>query len=385
MDRVRIGQMMTRASVGEGVQIIDDTGFPKKGTHSVGVARQYSGTLGRVDNCQVAVTSHYLDRAFDWPIAARLYLPEAWTKDPARMAAAKAPKEIAFRTKGEIALELVDAGIAAGAKTRAVVADAGYGDQPPFLDGLEARGLPYVVGISSSIRFRLAKEVEEDRPDEAPPPYSGRGRRRRVRTLADRIPSREAGALIAALPRQAWRTVAWREGVKGSLVKRFARVRVYRAGLRGATSATAGWLLGERPVEGRHGDEKYYFAWGLDHASLGGLVELAHARWVIERFYQDAKGELGLDHYEGRSWNGFHRHVALVMLAHSYLTLRQSYGPEDIPPLKRGRARSTTPPVRGFPPQSQEKHGRPPKRHHGGALPAGAQAVLTSPGSPVTK
>lgn len=380
MDRVRIGQMITRASVGEGVQVIDDTGFPKKGTHSVGVARQYSGTLGRVDNCQVAVTSHYVDRAFDWPIAARLYLPEGWANDPARRTAAKVPEQIAFRTKGEIALELVDAGIAAGVKTRAVVADAGYGDQPPFLDGLESRRLPYLVGIASSTRFRLAKEVEEDSGDETPPPHQGRGRPRRALTLADRVPARDARTLIAALSRQAWRAVAWREGVKGSLVKRFARVRVYRAGLRGAVSTTAGWLIGERPVEGHHGEEKYYFAWGLDQTTLGDLVELAHARWVIERFYQDAKGELGLDHYEGRSWNGFHRHVALVMLAHSYLTLRQSYGPEDIPPASHkpvGRSRAIPPLVRGFPPQSEEERGRPPKRRDGGALRTGAQAVLT--------
>lgn len=382
MDRVRAGQMMARASVGEGVQIIDDTGFPKKGTHSVGVARQYSGTLGRVDNCQVAVTSHYLDRAFDWPIAARLYLPETWIKDPARRAAAKVPKEIVFRTKGEIALELVDSGIAAGVKTRAVVADAGYGDQPPFLGGLEARRLPYVVGMASSTRFRLAKEVEEDPGDEAPQPYRGRGRPRRARRLEDRIPARDASALIAALPQDAWRTVAWREGVKGSLVKRFARVRVYRAGLRGASSVSIGWLIGERPAEGHHGEEKYYFAWGLAETSLRDLVELAHGRWVIERFYQDAKGELGLDNYEGRSWNGFHRHVALVMLAHSYLTLRQSYGPEDIPPTPQiqhesGRAQATPPLVRGFPPQSQKKHGRPPKRRDGGALRPGAHAPLT--------
>jgi len=378
MDRSRIGQMMIRASIGEGIQIIDDTGFPKKGTHSVGVARQYSGTLGRIDNCQVAVTAHYVDRTFDWPIAARLYLPETWTKDPARMAAAKVPKEIAFRTKGEIALELVDVGIAAGLKTRAVVADAGYGDQPSFLDGLETRGLPYAIGVSSTLRFRLAKDVEADPGDETPP-YSGRGRPRRAVTLADRIPSREAAALIEALPSQAWRVVAWREGVKGGLVKRFARVKVYRAGLRGAASDTAGWLIGERPVEGHHGEEKYYFAWGLDQTSLGDLVELAHARWVIERFYQDAKGELGLDHYEGRSWNGFHRHIALVMLANSYLTLRQCYGPEDIPPPTRGepgRARATPPPVRGFPPQSEEKHGRPPKRRDGGAVLTGAQTLL---------
>ena len=143
MDRVRVGHMVSHASVGEGVQIIDDTGFAKKGTHSVGVARQYSGTLGRVDNCQVLVTSHYVDRVFDWPITSRLYLPEKWTDDKARCAAAKVPSEIGFQTKGEIALELIDAGMEAGVPTRMVVVDAGYGDQPSFLDGLQGRKLPY--------------------------------------------------------------------------------------------------------------------------------------------------------------------------------------------------------------------------------------------------
>ena len=146
MDCLRVQQMVERASVGEGVQIIDDTGFAKKGTHSVGVARQYSGTLGRVDNCQVEVTSHYVDSVFDWPITSRLYLPEVWTKNAARRKAAKVPAEIVFQTKGEIALELIDVGIAAGVPTRAVVADAGYGDQPNFLDGLEAEACRTLSG-----------------------------------------------------------------------------------------------------------------------------------------------------------------------------------------------------------------------------------------------
>ena len=355
MDRLRIEQMVANASVGEGVQIIDDTGFAKKGSHSVGVARQYSGTLGRVDNCQVLVTSHYVDSVFDWPIRSRVYLSETWTEDKARCAAAKVPSEIGFQTKGEIALELIDEGIEAGAPTRVVVADAGYGDQPSFLNGLQARKLPYVVGVASSTHFRLAEEVEQDPGDEPPPPYQGMGRPRKPNGLKERVPSREASAILEALPDDAWRTVAWREGTKGSLVKRCARVRVYRVGRRGVHLGSVGWLTGERPVEGHQGEPKYYFAWGLDEMSLDGLVELAHSRWVVERFYQDAKGELGLDDYEGRFWTGFHRHVALVMLAHCYLALRQSYDADLIAEGHKASAdekNRSTPrsPTRGFPP-----------------------------------
>jgi len=366
MDRLRVGHMATHASVGQGVQIVDDTGFAKKGTHSVGVARQYSGTLGRVDNCQVLVTTHYVDRAFDWPITSRLYLPQAWTEDRERCAAARVPEEVGFQTKGEIALELIDRGIDARVQTRAVVADAGYGDQPTFLDGLEDRCLPHVVGVSSSIRFRLAEEVEQDPGDEPPPPYQGVGRPRKAKTLEDRVPSRQASTILEDLPDDAWHTIAWREASKGALVKRFARVRVYRVGRRGAALPSAGWLIGERPVEGRQGERKYYFAWGLDRMSLEDQIELAHSRWIIERFYQDAKGELGLDDYEGRFWPGMHRHVALVMLAHSYLALRQSYGPEITEPARTGRSQAQEPthppaPTRGFPPEAAAKPGRTQK------------------------
>lgn len=158
----------------------------------------------------------------------------------------------------------------------------------------------------------------------------------------------QAQSILAELPAEAWQRIAWREGAKGSLVKQFARVLVHRTGQRGKHLDSAGWLIGERPLPGHVGDPKYYFAWGLDERSLQELVELVHVRWVIERFYQDAQGELGLDHYEGRLWHGFHRHVALVMLAHSFLTLRQSYGPTVLAP-------GTGPPNRGFPPQGTKR------------------------------
>lgn len=369
MDRLRIAAMVARASVGNGVVIIDDTGFAKKGTHSVGVARQYSGTLGRVDNCQVLVTAHYVDRVFDWPITARLYLPEAWSADAARRAVAQVPPTAGGQTKGAVALDLLDAARAAGVPATTVVSDAGYGAQPAFLDGLESRALAYIVAVPSPTRFRRAVDVAAD-PGAVPVPDHGPGRPRHGPTLAARLPGTDAAALLAAVAPQAWKTVAWRTGTKGALVKQCARVRVYRTGHRGQPHASHGWLLGERPLPGHSGDAKYYYAWGLDGRTLGDLLELMHVRWVVERFYQDAKGELGLDAYEGRRWPGLHRHVALVMLAHSYLTLRQSYDgdllhpPAPRPPARPPRRRSPAP-ARGFPP------GGPTQR--GGAAPRGAR------------
>jgi SRSO17 transposase len=374
MDRLRVRQMVARASVGEGVQVIDDTGFPKKGDQSVGVARQYSGTLGRVDNCQVLVTSQYVDRVFDWPITAKLYLPEGWAHDPERRARAQVPREVPFRTKGEIALELIDQGLDAGVPTRAVVADAGYGDQPPFLEGLERRHLSYLVGMAHSTRFRQAEEVDQDPGTAASPPYQGLGRPRRPQRLEDRIPSHQASELVAGLPDQSWQSIAWRAGTKGALVKQATRLPVYRVGYQGRALTSRGWLIGERPLPGHLGDTKFYFAWGLDDVDLEGLVELAHCRWIVERFYQDAKGELGLDDYEGRRWQGFHRHVALVMLAHCYLALRRSYGQAaTVPPLVASHSSPHPPPipVRGFPPTGSRQHRRAATRRPRGVVSPG--------------
>ena len=176
MDQLRAEHMRAHACVGNGVLILDDTGFAKKGTASVGVARQYSGTLGRVDNCQVLVTAHYVDRVFDWPVTARLYLPESWAHDEVRRGKAHVPKSVQFQTKGGIGLDLVKWSIVAKIPFGAVVVDAGYGDQPALLDGLVALEMPHIAGVSSSSRFRLAESVEQDQGDPPPPPYSGRGK-----------------------------------------------------------------------------------------------------------------------------------------------------------------------------------------------------------------
>ncbi len=364
MDQLRAEHMRAYACAGNGVLIIDDTGFAKKGTASVGVARQYSGTLGRVDNCQVLVTAHYVDSVFDWPITARLYLPESWAKDEARLKKAHVPQSVRFQTKGEIGLEMVNWSLQKQIPLRAVVIDAGYGDQPSLLDGLVALEMPHIAAVSSAVRFRHAESVDKDQGDPPPPPYRGRGKPRKAPTIKERIPTVETGEIFEQLPTEAWQRIAWRTGTRGPLVKEFARIEVFRSGHRGAHLPVRGWLLGERPISKfvRKEDRKYYFAWNLDGLSLEELVELAHIRWVIERFYQDAKGELGLDHYEGRRWTGFHRHVALVMLAHCYLTLRQSYGADIIergPPIPgQGQNAPFVAPGRGFPPKGQKKYGR---------------------------
>ena len=359
MDRLRIRHMLAHASVEGGVLVIDDTGVAKKGTSSVGVARQYSGTLGRVDNCQVLVTTHYVDAVFDWPVSARIYLPEAWAGDRPRRRAVRVPEEIEFRTKGEIALDLVDEALAGGVRPKAVVGDARYGDQPPLLDGLEERELAYVMSLSPTVRFRPAAAVEAELAGGVRVAPPGGQPWRKKHTLEGRLPSQPAQSILGELPEEAWQKVAWREGSKGALVKEFSRVRVYRAGREGRHVPSAGWLIGERPLSGHRGERREYFLWGLDEQPLEEQVRTARVRWVIERFYQDAKGELGLDDYEGRLWQGLHRHVALVMLAHSYLTLQQSYGEEVFhPPPVAAEEGAGKPPRRSFPPGGTEKHRR---------------------------
>jgi len=360
MDALRIDIMLEQAFVGNGVLIVDDTGLPKMGEKSVGVARQYSGTLGRVDNCQVVVSTHYVDRVFDWPVHARLYLPKSWAEDTERRAEAGVPEQVDFQTKGQIALDLADEAQQANVPFRAVVADAGYGGQTPFLDGLEERGLAFLVALENRARLRTVEAVQSDTGPGPAPPYKGKGPYPRPPGFEQRVEAVEASRLVDDLQDSAWETVAWRQGARGVLARQFTRIRAHRAGHRGAHRDQPGWLIAERPLPNQMGETKYYYAQGLDGLGLDELAEMAHMRWVIERFYQDAKGEMGLDDYEGRLWQGLHRHMALVMLAHSYLTLRQVYGPEvlELPPPAGDRERTNSPgPARGFPPRGAEKHG----------------------------
>lgn len=328
MDQERVRRLSASSPQG-GILFLDDTAQAKDGRCSVGVGRQYSGTLGKIGNCQVIVTAHYMANALDsstplhWPVAARLYLPETWADDAERRCQAHVPEDLAFQTKHEIALDLVQRARDWGVPFRFVVADAAYGDNPGFLRGLEEQQVPYVCGVDSSFGVRLPAEVRAAEAA-APPEYRGNGRPR----LRRPAPLHTVKAVSEAIPEKAWRTITWREGTKGALRKQFAAVRVHRAtgnpateGVRVSqmTTGPEGWLVMERPLPGEKGDWKWYYSNLPAKTTLKRLAALAHARWVIEQFYREAKGVCGLDNYQGRSWHGLHRHLALVMLSYTFL------------------------------------------------------------------
>jgi SRSO17 transposase len=291
LNRQRVQTMSAEVTRGEGVLVVDDTGFPKQGKASVGVARQYSGTLGKVGNCQIAVTCCYSDRQGTWPVAVRLYLPKTWADDPERRRQAHVPEDVSFQTKPEIALVLLDQARAWGVPHRGVVADADYGDNPSFLAGLEARQAAYVVAVRTDFVVSLRRAA----------------------------PSRvwRADDLLQTVPRWQWRTVRWRRGTKGWLRKKFVAVRGWRVTSDGQRHE--GWLLGERTTRGQPEERKYFWSNLSAETTLEELAGMAHRRHAIEQFHEEAKGELGWDQYQGRLWPGFHRHTVTVLLAYSFL------------------------------------------------------------------
>jgi SRSO17 transposase len=311
LNRQRVHKMIAEATGGHGVLIVDDTGFAKQGKHSVGVARQYSGTLGKVGNCQVAVTCCYSDPQASWPVVVRLYLPHEWTEAPERCQRARVPAAVTFQTKPQIALALLDQARAWGVPHHCVVADADYGDNPTFLAGLEARRARYVVAVRADFAVRPKRRG-------APP-----------RQRADQV--------LAALPRCQWRTIRWRQGTKGWLRKKFVAVRAWRLTAEG--EAHIGWLLGERAARGQPEEPKYYWSNRPASATMEELVAYAHRRHAIEQFHEEAKGELGWDHYQGRLWPGFHRHASTVMLAYSFLVWLELCQRQRV--RRRGRPRDT--------------------------------------------
>jgi SRSO17 transposase len=317
LNRQRVEKMMAEATVGNGALLFDDTGFAKQGKASVGVARQYSGTLGKVGNCQVAVTCCYSDPQASWPVAVRLYLPQDWTEDPERLRRARVPAGVTFQTKPQIALALLDQARTWGVPHRCIVADADYGDNPNFLAGLEERNERYVVAIRCDFQVR--------------PQCRGAP------------PSPRADQVLAALPRRRWRTVRWRHGTKGWLRKKFVALRAWRITAEG--EAHIGWLLGERAARGQPEEPKYYWSNLPASATLEELVDYAHRRHAIEQFHEEGKEELGWDQYQGRLWPGFHRHAVTVMLAMSFLLwleLRQRHAHPN-----RGRPRDPFSPSAG--------------------------------------
>jgi SRSO17 transposase len=291
--------------------IIDDTAFAKKGRHSVGVARQYCGQLGKQDNCQAAVSLSLANRHASLPVSWRLYLPEEWVRDKARRGKAGVPEEVVFRTKPEIALEQLRWACAAGLPRGVVLLDAGYGNHTRLRAEITALGLTYVAGILSNT------SVWAPGTEPLPPkPWSGRGRRpRRVRRDAKHRPV-SVKELALGLPKRAWRTIGWREGTAERLSSRFARVRV-RAAHRDEPRGEE-WLLIEWP-KGEEEPTKYWLSTLPPDISFERFVDLAKLRWRIERDYQELKQELGLGHYEGRGWRGFHHHATLCIAAYGFL------------------------------------------------------------------
>lgn len=324
--RARVLPAITRHG-GLRAWIIDDTGLPKKGVHSVGVARQYCGQLGKQDNCQVAVTLSVANDHAGLPIAYRLYLPEDWAADPVRRQKAGVPAEVMFRTKPQIALEQVRAALAEGVAPGVVLADAGYGVDTAFRTGLSQLGLAYVVGIQSTAG--LWKPGEAPLP---PKPWSGRGR---PTSLVRRDPEHKpvsAKEMAAALPPAAWHTVSWREGTNTPLSSRFAAVRVrpaHRDTLRSEPRPEE-WFMVEWP-EDEAEPTKYWFSTLPEEMPLADLVEITKLRWRIERDFQNLKQELGLGHYEGRGWRGFHHHAALCIAAYGFLITERSLFPPSGP------------------------------------------------------
>lgn len=335
---------MAQALAGEdGLIVIDDTGFAKQGKHSVGVKRQYSGTLGKVGNCQVAVSLHYANGAADYPLALRLYLPEVWTDDPDRLAKARVPEpERGFKPKWQIALDLLDTVREEGLPHAAVVADAGYGTASEFRAGLEDRGERYLVGLTGE------EVVFPDPPHwVAAAPKSSRGRLPTRAYLAEDAPRPVPVSTLAATPTLPRTPLSWRTGTKGALAAEFAWVRVWPAhdwqkgvpvqDLVPAEEA-ARWLLVEWRADGTI---KYALSNLPAETAMLQAVSWWKERWQVEQGYRQLKRELGLDHFEGRSWNGFHHHAAMTFLAYGFLALEQHRAhaatttPEPLAPLFR--------------------------------------------------
>jgi SRSO17 transposase len=301
--------------------VIDDTGFPKKGYKSVGVQRQYSGTLGRIDNCQTAPSLHLASEAGGVCIGMQLYLPKLWADDAKRRALTKVPDAIEFREKWKIAIDLIDDALSWDLPSRPVVADAGYGDVTEFRNALVQRGLDYIVGVSKTTvvwppgtKFEVPSPGRRGRPRTRPLPLDG----------ATPISIEQ----LAQLETVTFRRVTWREGTRGPQWSRFAFLRVQTAHKHttGAAPGPEVTLIIEWPRRSKK-PTTFYLSSMPPSTSHRHLVFLAKLRWRIEQDYQEMKGEFGLDHFEGRGWRGFHHHVACVATAYAFLALHRALFP----------------------------------------------------------
>jgi SRSO17 transposase len=303
--------------------IVDDTGFPKKGKHSVGVARQYCGQLGKQENCRVAVSLSVATWSSSLPVAYRLYLPKEWAGDAERRKTTEVPDEIEFQTKPEIALDQIRAAMAANVDRGVVLADAAYGINTEFRDELTGLGLPYVMGIQNSMT------VWE--PGKQPLPAKPRKKTGRPPRLLQRSADHQPVSvkqLAMGLPSSAFKEIAWRQGTDRKLQSRLAAVRVRTAhrDYWKAEPHAEEWLLIEWP-RGDAEPTKYWISTLPANTSLKALVKMAKHRWIIERDYEELKQELGLGHFEGRNWRGFHHHATLCIAAYGFLVAERNRFP----------------------------------------------------------
>lgn len=327
--------------------VVDDTGFPKKGKHSVGVAHQYCGQTGKQDNCRVAVSLSIGTTQGSLPVSYRLYLPREWADDPERRRKAGVPEAVEFETKPALAMRQIEAALEAGYPRGVVLADAAYGDETAWREKLATLGLTYAVGVrpGTTVWWGVYQPLTE-------PPDCSRPGRPRTRLQRDATHQPIAvGELARHLPKQAWRTVTWRQGVAAPLRSRFARVRVQAA--HRDRPRDAEWLILEWP-EGAAEPAHYWFSNVPKSTPWQAMVDTVMGRWRIERDYQELKQELGLGHYEGRNWRGFHHHASLCIAAYGFLMLERLSGgkknsarlkapalPEDFRP--RGAGAHATP------------------------------------------
>jgi SRSO17 transposase len=319
------------AELGPTAWAVDDTGFPKDGDHSVGVQRQYCGTLGKTANCQLGVSVNAVTEQASCPLDWRLFLPESWDADTRRRAACHLPDSVHHRPKWQLVLDMVDELGAWGLRPPVLVADAGYGEVGEFRQGLDDRQIGYVVQVKAD----TSAYPEQAHPTVAP--YAGRGRRPQPR-YRDKPASLKQLALAAG--QSACVDLIWRRASKGLQRSRFLGLRVRPAGVtpRRQAAARAGgagwelpvrWLLAEWPAD-KPEPVKYWLSNLPNDIPLVELVRLGKLRWRVEQDYRELKGALGLDHFEGRSWPGWHHHVSLVSVAHGFLTLERLRRPKQV-------------------------------------------------------
>lgn len=334
-------QVMSRKTASEnGVLIVDDTGQAKKGKKSPGVKRQYSGTLGKTGNCQVFVECMYAipgqKRNADcvyWPTGMQMYIPKEWIDDKDRCKNAGIPEDLNFKTKPEIALDLIENVRKEKVVHQAIISDAGYGTDGGFRSRLREWKEPYIMAVTPS---RLSVVPEDAEIIQPPEKKAGRGRPQIHPNFPKGTNPKTADQIVKEISEDNWETIEWSEGTKGKLSANFSRMRV-RVANSGRPTEEIGWLLFEKT---KRKELKVHICWGFDDEPLEKLVKIAHTRWTIEQGFKQMKGELGLDDFEGRTWRGWHHHAAMVMIAFCYLMLLRVEGippGEKLPTLPRVR------------------------------------------------